>query len=491
MALDHDPIALGAAVVRDHVVAQHVDPVVVQLVVLARDAVPVDGAVVVGVLLDIALFRVDQGLEIEDVRALATGQNVIRRDRLVGVELAVGQLVQRVALVAVRVVEDRPLAPVGAADQQVVAATAEEPVLAVAAVEDVASGAADHPVVAIAALQHVVAAPAVDHIVAAPAVQTVGPCGAGQLVAAAADHGGHGEGRFEMAMHVGAIVHHDLHEGVRGVVQLAEHRHQAVERVVGFGVMRELGIGGTGQGDDVGLAQLALENHHLADGALEQRMGGIGVGGVPGAAAADDEGMGVGQHALLEGRLGGDQIAVEPDLQALGAEGEREGIGGIGLQHEVRHLEPLALAGALLGDHDGPVLQPDREVAGTAPVAVFRDKGIFPDQPVQRETERERRVGERQRPAVRDLQIVAGGSRIGPVGHRPDNRIGGNDVVGSRHSQVPLFRPSSLFGVPSKRGEFVTVFGLVAPWVSCSGISRPCFQGVESGRNSVRPGEAS
>jgi len=114
VAFDHDPVALGAGIVGDHVIAHRVDPMVVQLVILTGNAAPVDGAVVIGVFLDIARLGVDQRLEIEDIRACATGQHVVAGDRLVRVELAIGQLAQRITFVAVGIKEDRRLAGIGA-----------------------------------------------------------------------------------------------------------------------------------------------------------------------------------------------------------------------------------------------------------------------------------------------------------------------------------------------------------------------------------------
>ena len=57
---------------------------------------------------------------------------------------------------------------------------------------------------------------------------------------------------------------------------------------------------------------------------------------MPGPAAADDQRVAVALHPLLEGRLRRDQIAVQPDLEAIRPEGQGKGIGGVRLEHEVR-----------------------------------------------------------------------------------------------------------------------------------------------------------
>ena len=66
---DFDLVALGAIEVADHVVAEAVDPVIVNGVVLAGDADPVDGAVGIDVLGDDLVLGVDITFEAEGVGA--------------------------------------------------------------------------------------------------------------------------------------------------------------------------------------------------------------------------------------------------------------------------------------------------------------------------------------------------------------------------------------------------------------------------------------
>ena len=71
---DHQPIALGPAEVLHHIVTENIDPVVVQIGIFTRNAMPVDAAIVAGVLLNKALLGVDQRLEVEDIGAAAANQ---------------------------------------------------------------------------------------------------------------------------------------------------------------------------------------------------------------------------------------------------------------------------------------------------------------------------------------------------------------------------------------------------------------------------------
>ncbi|ASP31820.1 hypothetical protein CHH27_00025 [Labrenzia sp. VG12] len=135
--VDDDTVAFVPVEVCDDIIADHVDPVVVDVGVLASHPVPADGAVIVGMFLDEAFLGIDERLEVEDVAARTAGQDIVCRDRLIGIELAVGQLVIRIAFVAVRVIGDRSLASVRAGDQQIVAGPAIEEVLAMATVKHV------------------------------------------------------------------------------------------------------------------------------------------------------------------------------------------------------------------------------------------------------------------------------------------------------------------------------------------------------------------
>ena len=446
--LDHQPVALGAGIIHHHIIAQGVDPVVVQLVILARHAVPVDAAIVVGVLLDIAFLGVDQRLEIEDVGALAAGQRIVGRHRLVRVELAIGQLVQRVALVAVGVEIDRPLAPVGAADQQVVAVAAEQPVLALAAIQDVIAGAAQQPVIARAALQHVGAAAALDHVVAAAAIQPVRRLAAAQLVIRPA-LGNHLQRLHQVAMGADAIIGQDLLQRVRAVMQLAEDRRQIGHCRLHPGAHRQRRVDLGGQRLHIGFAQLLVEDPEIADAALEQRMRRVAVAVAPGAAAAHHQRVGIGRDALLELRLGGNQRAVQPDHQPVLAEAQRELIGGLRLQHQVGHLEIFGGTGAVLRHHQGAVLDPDGEIPGAAAIAVLGHQRIVPRQAVQCKAQRDRRVRQCQRGLMRDVQVIP--RRAGQFA----GSGGGKNRCGGSHDAIPRYIFSRI--LDSKRGNTVAL----------------------------------
>ena len=74
---DLDLVALGTIEVADHVIAKAVDPVVVNVGVLAGHARPVDRAVGVDVLGDDLVRGVEQTFEAERVGAAATDKRVV------------------------------------------------------------------------------------------------------------------------------------------------------------------------------------------------------------------------------------------------------------------------------------------------------------------------------------------------------------------------------------------------------------------------------
>ncbi len=100
--------SIRMSVAGDDVVADDADPVVVDVCRPRHDC-----AVILCVFLDEAGLGVDEGLEVEGVCARAACHDVVGMKGLVGIELAVGEFSQRIALVAVRVVGDLALAPVG------------------------------------------------------------------------------------------------------------------------------------------------------------------------------------------------------------------------------------------------------------------------------------------------------------------------------------------------------------------------------------------
>ena len=101
--------------------------------------------------------------------------------RLVGIDLAVGEFVVRIAFVAVPGRRQPVLAPVGLGDEEVVACAAVEDVLAVSAVEHVVTGPAVENVVAVGPLEDVVAGLAVDGVVAEACIDGVGLIGSSMV----------------------------------------------------------------------------------------------------------------------------------------------------------------------------------------------------------------------------------------------------------------------------------------------------------------------
>ena len=175
MAINDDGVALVPVEIRDCVIADTVDPVVVHIIVLARDTHPVDRTVVIDVPVDDVEFGVDQGLEEELVRALAARQHVIRchiglgRVDHAGIEI---DLVVRV-VGTVEVLGDFRFPVIGKAHETVVAGTAIEDVLAMTAIEFIIAVTALKRVVAITAKDSVVAAAAIQRVVSGTAVDVV------------------------------------------------------------------------------------------------------------------------------------------------------------------------------------------------------------------------------------------------------------------------------------------------------------------------------
>src|SRR6185312_6546086 len=168
---DFNLVALGAIEVTDHVVAEAVDPVIVHCIVLAGDAIPVDGAVGIDVLGDDLVLGVDHAFEAEGVAAAAAGQRIVH-----GFERG-GFLSEDLRRAVLRCDH---LAGIRAAEQDVVAGAAIHPVSAKAANQSivtgaarqvVVAGAAPHLVITRAAVERVVAGHAADIVVAATAEQ--------------------------------------------------------------------------------------------------------------------------------------------------------------------------------------------------------------------------------------------------------------------------------------------------------------------------------
>src|SRR4051794_5130655 len=77
MRRDFDLVALGAIEVADHVVAEAVDPVIVDGAVLAGDAIPVDRAVGVDMLGHDLVLGVHHAFEAEGVAAGTAGERIV------------------------------------------------------------------------------------------------------------------------------------------------------------------------------------------------------------------------------------------------------------------------------------------------------------------------------------------------------------------------------------------------------------------------------
>ena len=145
VTLDEDLVAFSATEVPDHIVADAVDPVVMDIVILTGHAIhaPFDRAIVVDMLEDDVTLGVDQGAEVEGVRASASDHHVIAFDGLIGVVCAGGVVDLVVGIIAaVVVLGDHRFSAVGIADQQVIAVTTFQAILAMTSAEHIVHGGA-------------------------------------------------------------------------------------------------------------------------------------------------------------------------------------------------------------------------------------------------------------------------------------------------------------------------------------------------------------
>ena len=166
---------------------------VVHFIVFARDAGPVDRAVLANMLLDDVQLGVDLRRDQEHVRSFAADHHVVRNEGLVFPALQLLALCVHLAVrvaarrLANRQLPDALLARVRAGDQQVVAGAAGNQVRPAPAIDDVVAIAAFDAVIAIAAVNLVIAAGAVDRVVAAQPFNDVAGILAGDIVCAIQD----------------------------------------------------------------------------------------------------------------------------------------------------------------------------------------------------------------------------------------------------------------------------------------------------------------
>ncbi|CTQ52817.1 hypothetical protein LP7551_01337 [Roseibium album] len=268
VALDDDAVAFFAVEVGDRVMADLIDPMVVDVGVLASHPVPSDGAVILCVFLDEAFLGIDQGLEVEDVSAGASGEHIVCRDRLIGIELAVCELIVRVGFITVRIIGHRSLAAISLGDQQIVAGPAVEHILAMAAVEHIIAFAAIEVVIAVSALQDVIAAATIDGVIAKTCIDGIGPFGSldGLAGIGALCIGG---SRCQLAVFVEAEGCCDGPELIGAPHQLLEGRHQVVlcKSIQSCSCKRWIDF--ASERCHVFTGNLLVKDHDIGDGAVE------------------------------------------------------------------------------------------------------------------------------------------------------------------------------------------------------------------------------
>ena len=178
VAYDRD-VVFARHIIGDDVDARMVDPVVVQFVILACDAGPIDGAVVAHMLADDVGLGIDLRQQKEGVATLAADQDVVADQGLVQIG---GQLLTIGIHFAVRVAARRRadgklanalLARIGFGDQQVIARAADQQVRATPAIKIVVAVATKQAVIAVAAQKVIVAGAPVHRVVAALGVDLV------------------------------------------------------------------------------------------------------------------------------------------------------------------------------------------------------------------------------------------------------------------------------------------------------------------------------
>ena len=157
---------------------------VVHIVVLAGDAVPIDGAVGVDMLGDDLVLGVHEALEAEGVGAVATGQHIVHgreRGGLVRKDLRRAVL-RRHHFAGIRTAQQDVVA--AAAVHTIGAEAADQKIVAVATGQRVVARAAPDLVIAVAAVEHVVARHAGDRVVGATGKQHVAAVGPVQMIVA-------------------------------------------------------------------------------------------------------------------------------------------------------------------------------------------------------------------------------------------------------------------------------------------------------------------
>ena len=184
---DYGDVVFIFIVVDKVVEAGQVHPMRVLKVVFARDFVPLDRAIGLGVFFDDRLDRVDLRCDQHGVAACAADDNVIADQRLVFIAIKLVEFRVHIAVCGACfgydiALCDLLLAPVRAGDNQVIAQATNKDVRAIAAIEVVVAVTTIDRIITITAQDHVVAVARVHRVVAAQRVDLVDAIGAVDLL---------------------------------------------------------------------------------------------------------------------------------------------------------------------------------------------------------------------------------------------------------------------------------------------------------------------
>ena len=186
MSDDRDLI-LFSVVICNNINAKAVDPVIVELVILACNTSPVDGAVSLHVLLNDVEFCIDLRRDQEGIRPLATYEDVIAVERLiiVGVKFLSDGIDFAIRIAAGFVFQsdlsDTLFTSIRTRNQKVIAGAAVQNVRPKSTVENIVTVAAQEHVITVATVKLVVSTETFDSVVGAIAVDHIARLGPGAV----------------------------------------------------------------------------------------------------------------------------------------------------------------------------------------------------------------------------------------------------------------------------------------------------------------------
>src|SRR5262249_19189208 len=159
-----------------------IDPVIVNIVVLAGHSVPIDRAVRIDMFGDDLVFGIDKSFEAESISAFATGEHIIccfESGCFIGEYLRLAVLrrdhLSSIAAAQKNVVPSTAIHPVAAesTNQKIIASTARQPIVTRSTPDQVLAAAAPKHIVACFSRNVVIAAAGEQHVSALGAINVI------------------------------------------------------------------------------------------------------------------------------------------------------------------------------------------------------------------------------------------------------------------------------------------------------------------------------